>query len=89
MFGIFIDNIFYNMWANKKTDIWYQLTVPKINPQNKSIKCYWYEIISVPEYFGFDENKNLQIKEKIINEETQEISYNVIQTINKEMGEWL
>jgi hypothetical protein len=92
MFAIFLDNEFYSLWSNKKEDIWYQLTLSKINTQNKQAECYWYETNNTPEFYGFDENKNLQIKEKVISldeNENEVISYNVIQTINKESGEWL
>lgn len=78
MFIFFKDDVFKDFWMNNKGDIFFEATCKGLKWNPQTIDLAWYDIDSIPEFFNFDENKNLIILEKktreVINEQTQEIT---------------
>lgn len=97
MFSFFINGVFFDFWGNKAGDIFYDNTVSKMNWYSSLVSLYHYPSIpaSRPEFFDFDESKNLLIQEKVITEVLvgpegeqvleEQISYNTKETILAEV----
>lgn len=67
MFVIFKDGEFYSFWQNSKSDNWAAKTVGVLKINKPSI--YWYEGLTIPEFFRFDNDKNLIVQSKVISME--------------------
>lgn len=75
MFIFFLSGSFFSFWQNEPGQTFFDLTVKgmKWNPSLVSLRHY-PTLSSVPELFRFEENGDLVIQKKVINEETQEES---------------
>jgi hypothetical protein len=73
MFAFFLENNFLDFWANKPGDIFTDITIDKMKWQKEKVSLYFYADIPInrPEYFYFDQDKNLVFQNKIIT--TQEV----------------
>lgn len=88
MFAFFLNGTFLDFWANKPGDIFFDLTVSKMgwNPDNVTLVHLPGIPVRRPEFFRFDENKNLIIQEQqVIEGEIQEETLVDIQTITAEV----
>jgi hypothetical protein len=70
MFAFFLNGTFLDFWANKPGDIFFDLTVSKLGWSPETVTLVHFPGIPVrrPEFFRFDENKNLIIQEKQLSE---------------------
>jgi hypothetical protein len=96
MFIFFINGLFYSFWQNKKGDEFFDLTCMGLDLNASQVSLSYYAgVKSIPEFYEFDENKNLLIKEKAITEVLvgpegeqvleEQISYNIKETILAEV----
>jgi hypothetical protein len=96
MFIFFINGLFYSFWQNKKGDEFFDLTCTGLDLNASQVSLNYYAgIKAIPEFFEFDEDKNLIIKEKVITEVLvgpegekvleEQISYNIKETIFAEV----
>jgi hypothetical protein len=84
MFAFFLNGIFFDFWANKAGDEFFDLTVKGMNWNPSSVSLVRFPGIPVrrPEFFRFEENGDLVIQEKQTTEgEIQEEILVDIQTI--------
>ena len=69
MFIFFINGLFYSFWQNKKGDEFFDLTCLGLDLDASQVSLNYYAgVKSIPEFYEFDEEKNLVIQEKIITE---------------------
>ena len=70
MFAFFLNGTFFDFWANQPGDEFLDLTALKMGWDLSSVTLIHYPGIPVnrPEFFRFDENKNLIIQEKQLSE---------------------
>jgi hypothetical protein len=73
MFAFFLNENFFDFWANQPGDEFLDLTASKMGWDLSIVTLIHYSGIPVnrPEFFRFDENKNLIIQEKHITESVQ------------------
>jgi hypothetical protein len=67
MFGLFLDNILKDFWANAEGDIFLEATAKGLRLNKDLIDLNFYpEIYETPKFYEFDENKNLIVKKEIV-----------------------
>lgn len=67
MFGLFLDNILKDFWANDDGDIFLEATAKGLRLNKDLIDLNFYpEVYESPKFYEFDEYKNLIIKKEII-----------------------
>lgn len=67
MFGLFIDSILKDFWANQVGDVFIEATIRGLKLDQSKVDLNFYsEIDSVPPFYEFDQDKKLIIKKEII-----------------------
>lgn len=66
MFGLFLDNILKDFWANNEGDIFIEATAKALRLNKELVDLNFYpEIYESPKFYEFDANKNLILKNEI------------------------
>lgn len=85
MFAIFDNGEFVSFWGNNKGDVFFQITCAKKGLGSPSL--FWYEVDQRPEYFEFNNNKDLVVKNRIVElvGEEEVVSFETVATIPKDV----
>lgn len=66
MFSLFVNDILNNFWSNKPNDIFIANTCRALKLDEGSVDLnFYFGLDSVPQFYEFDSNKNLILKNEI------------------------
>lgn len=88
MFIFFLNDVFFSFWANKPEDEFFDLTIKGMKWNPSTVSLFYYPDIPVnrPEFFRFDEDKNLIIQEKQLSEPIEiQVEGGQTQTVQEEI----
>jgi hypothetical protein len=76
MFSLFVNDVFNNFWANRPNDVFILNTCQGLKLDEGSVDLnFYFGLESVPQFYEFDSNKNLILKNEIITiEETLSVN---------------
>lgn len=67
MFGLFLNDVLKDFWANNPKDIFIEVTCEKLRINKDQVDLVWYEgLFEVPKHYEFDASKNLVIKKEVV-----------------------